>query len=308
MIDAPRPAGLYLHIPYCSAICPYCDFAVRTGRPDQRAAFVDRLIAEIGLWADWAVPMDTVYLGGGTPSILEPALLGGILETVRDQLPVRPQARITLEANPEDVNADSVAAWRELGVATISLGVQSFDDEELRFLGRRHDRRQALGAVETCLAGGFSTVSLDLMFGLPGQTPATWQQNLATAVALAPQHISCYQLTVHEGTNFARRRRRGRLVEMPNDEQAPLLELTHRRLADAGWQGYEVSNFASAPEHRSAHNLKYWHHTPYLGLGPGAHSFDGKRRWWNRREVAAYAAAVDNRTPPHRRQRNPGAR
>ena len=136
MSAAPRPAGLYLHIPYCSAICPYCDFAVRTGRPEQRAEFVDRLIAEIGLWADWPDPMDTVYLGGGTPSILMPTELARILQAVRDELPVRPQARITLEANPEDVNADRVAAWREIGVATLSLGVQSFDDEELGFLGR----------------------------------------------------------------------------------------------------------------------------------------------------------------------------
>ena len=184
---------------------------------------------------------------------------------------------------------EACAAWRALGVRTLSLGVQSFSDEALRFLGRRHTGRQARAAVETALAAGFDTVSIDLIFGLRGQTADDWQRELATAVSLEPQHLSCYQLTIHERTRFGVQAKHGRLSELPEDDQATLFELTHRFLADAGWPAYEVSNFARGPEHQSRHNRKYWDHTPYLGLGPSAHSLAASdasspaRRWWNER-------------------------
>ena len=292
MIGPAEPAGLYVHVPFCSAVCPYCDFAVRTGRPAARAAFVDALIAEVALWSDWPEPIDTVYLGGGTPSLLEREQLARVLEAVRQHLPVLGDARIFMEVNPEDVNRESTRAWRSLGVGTVSIGVQSFDDAELRFLGRRHDAGRARDAVASCLETGFATVSIDLIFGVPGQPAATLRRNLDTAVELQPDHVSCYQLTVHEGTAFGRRRERGRLDEMPEDEQAGHFALVHRCLEDAGWSAYEVSNFARAPEHRSRHNLKYWRHAPYLGLGPSAHSFDGTERWWNERELDAYQDCV----------------
>jgi oxygen-independent coproporphyrinogen-3 oxidase len=287
-----EPAGLYLHIPFCSAICPYCDFAVRRDREAVRAAFVDTLIAEVELCADWPTPIDSIYLGGGTPSILTPDQLARILDAVRRRLPVSADARLHLEANPEDVTPERVRAWRALGVATVSLGVQSFLAAELRALGRRHDPDQARQAARLCLESGFPTVSVDLIFGLPGQTTAAWRESLEAVVALGPGHVSCYQLTVHEKTTFGKQRARGRFQELPESEQACLFELTHAVLAGADYPAYEVSNFAASPAHRSRHNLKYWHHAPYLGLGPSAHSFDGARRWWNLRQLPRYERSV----------------
>jgi oxygen-independent coproporphyrinogen-3 oxidase len=173
--------------------------------------------------------------------------------------------------------------FREAGVATLSLGVQSFDPESLSFLGRRHTGAQAARAVALSKQAGFATVSVDLIYGLPGETEDRLKRDLSTAAALAPDHFSCYQLTVHEKTFFGRRKREGRLEELPNDAQASLFRLTHRVLEGDGYEAYEVSNFARSPEHRSRHNEKYWLHASYLGLGPGAHSFDGRTRAWNER-------------------------
>ena len=285
--------GLYLHIPFCSAICPYCDFSVMHAASPARQRFASRLVAEVSLaapaWRD-PRPFDTVYFGGGTPSQLPPEDLARVLEACRTHLPfAAPAPWIFLEANPEDVTTQACAQWRGLGVRTLSLGVQSFSDDALRFLGRRHTGRQARAAVETALAAGFDTVSVDLIFGLRGQTAEDWQLDLATAVSLEPQHLSCYQLTIHPRTRFGVQAKHGRFSELPEDAQATLFELTHRFLADAGWPAYEVSNFARGSAHQSRHNRKYWDHTPYLGLGPSAHSLAGSdasseaRRWWNER-------------------------
>ena len=283
--------GLYLHIPFCSAICPYCDFSVlRAGAP-ARKRFVEHLVAEVPLAArEWKdpQPFDTVYFGGGTPSLLPPEDLERMLGTCRAHLALA-TPWIFLEANPEDVTPDACAAWRGLGVRTLSLGVQAFSDDALRFLGRRHGAEQARAAVETAQAAGFDTVSVDLIFGLPGQSAATWRRELETAVALGPGHLSCYQLTIHPRTRFGFAAKRGQLSEMPEGEQAVLFDLTHRFLADAGYSAYEVSNFARSRDHESRHNRKYWDHTPYLGLGPSAHSLaiedaravPAARRWWN---------------------------
>jgi oxygen-independent coproporphyrinogen-3 oxidase len=284
--------GLYLHIPFCSAICPYCDFSVLKAGAAARRRFVEHLVAEVPLagcqWKD-PRPFDTVYLGGGTPSQLPPEALARVLAACASHLALA-KPWIFLEANPEDVTPTVCAAWRRLGVRTLSLGVQSFSDESLRFLGRRHTAETALAAVETALAAGFDTVSLDLIFGLPGQTPQAWRRELAVAAAHGPGHLSCYQLTIHPRTRFGIAAKRGQLSELPEDEQAALFELTHRFLADAGFTAYEVSNFARAREHESRHNRKYWDHTPYLGLGPSAHSLavvqegaaaPSARRWWN---------------------------
>lgn len=289
--------GLYLHIPFCSVICPYCDFAVLTGGPERRERFTEHLIREIEMWSPGLEPfrgMDTVYFGGGTPSALSPEQLGRIIES----LPVSDDAWIFLEANPEDVTPTSLQAWRDLGVRTLSLGIQSFDAEPLAFLGRRHSSEQARRSVELAREAGFHTVALDLIFGLPGQTAEDWRRTLETAVALQPDHISCYQLTIHEGTPFGFRLKRGKMTEAPEETQAELFLLTHSFLRDAGWPGYEVSNFARSPEHQSRHNRKYWDHTPYLGVGPSAHSFDGRRRWWNERKIKPYEARIDSGERP----------
>jgi oxygen-independent coproporphyrinogen-3 oxidase len=256
-----------------------------------RARFASRLVEEVALAArDWRdpAPFDTVYFGGGTPSQLSPAELGRVLDACRAHLSFE-RPWVFLEANPEDVTPEACAAWRGLGVRTLSLGVQSFSDEALRFLGRRHSGGQAQVAVATALSAGFDTVSVDLIFGLRGQTAEDWRRELAAAVELGPQHLSCYQLTIHERTRFGVQAKHGLLSELPEDDQATLFELTHRFLADAGWPAYEVSNFARGPAHQSRHNRKYWDHTPYLGLGPSAHSLaasdasSAARRWWNER-------------------------
>jgi oxygen-independent coproporphyrinogen-3 oxidase len=246
-----------------------------------------------------------VYLGGGTPSVLAPEELSSVLEGCRTHLPLDATAWVFLEANPEDVTAAACAAWRSLGVRTLSLGVQSFDDAELRFLGRRHSAQEARRAVETALGAGFHTVSVDLIYGLPEQDPAAWRRNLEVAVALRPEHLSCYQLTVHPRTGFGVRAARGQLVELPEGSQASLFELTHRFLRDAGWPAYEVSNFARGADHESRHNRKYWDHTPYLGLGPSAHSLAvstalpmSARRWWNERNAPQWERRLANRERP----------
>jgi putative oxygen-independent coproporphyrinogen III oxidase len=301
--------GLYLHVPFCSAVCPYCDFAVMVGGARRRGVYLDALLAEIsqvaeiarvggGAEAGWR--FDTVYWGGGTPSALAPETVGRIAAALAAAFPATADAWTFFEANPEDVAPESLAAWRALGVRTLSLGVQSFAAGPLAFLGRRHTPAEARRSVEQARAAGFDTVSVDLIYGLPGQDAAAWRRDLETAVALAPDHLSCYQLTVHAGTAFGARRARGELSELPEEGQAELFELTHALLADSGYPAYEVSNFARAPEHRSRHNVKYWDHTPYLGLGPSAHSFGGMapadgggaRRWWNERRLAPYRSRL----------------
>jgi oxygen-independent coproporphyrinogen-3 oxidase len=291
--------GLYLHVPFCSSICPYCDFSVVLSASSGRERFAARLAEEVALaapsWRD-PRPFDTVYFGGGTPSQLSADELARVVEACRERLALA-SPWIFLEANPEDVTHEACAAWRSLGVRTLSLGVQSFDDAALRFLGRHHDGRQARAAVETALAAGFDTVSLDLIYGLRGQSADALRKDLEAATSLGPQHVSCYQLTIHERTRFGLEAKHGRLTELPEEEQAVLFELTHRVLADAGLPAYEVSNFARGPEHQSRHNRKYWDHTPYLGLGPSAHSLSVEpgapaRRWWNERATASWEKRV----------------
>jgi putative oxygen-independent coproporphyrinogen III oxidase len=303
-----REAGLYLHVPFCSRICPYCDFAVITGGRENQRRFVGCLVGEIEMVAAGERPpawgarpggaagrgggaFDTVYFGGGTPSALEPRELARILAAAGASLPLR-SPWIFFEANPEDVTAASLRTWRELGVRTLSLGVQAFDEPSLRFLGRRHDPEQAAGSILRAREAGFDTVSVDLIYGLPSDAPERWRATLEKAVALAPDHLSCYQLTVHEGTPFGFRAARGRLTELPDEAQADLFLFTHEFLNDQGYQGYEVSSFARGAEHRSRHNRKYWDHTPYLGLGPSAHSFAAGRRWWNERKLNVYESRV----------------
>lgn len=303
--------GLYLHVPFCSRVCPYCDFAVQVGGPERRRWYVESLLREITLWgedprvAGWG--FDTLYLGGGTPSLLAPEVLGEILAALRDTFRLDPDAWLLLEANPEDVTPESLRAWRGLGVRTLSLGVQSFDADQLRFLGRRHGSEAARRSVELAREAGFDTVSLDLIYGLPEQTSDDLRRELEAAVALRPDHLSCYQLTVHRGTWFGKLAERGRLAELPEPRQAELFERVHRFLADAGYPAYEISNFARAPEHRSKHNPKYWHHVPYLGLGPSAHSFGGLegepgrytgRRWWNERTLTRYGERLERGERP----------
>ncbi len=284
-------AGLYIHVPFCTSVCPYCDFAVVIAGEPRREEYVRAVVAEAQLASTtWTASFDTVYLGGGTPSALDHARLARLLDGVRGALPVADAAWLTLEANPEDVTTAAVAAWQAMGFRTVSLGVQSLGDDGLARLGRRHTAAAARRAVERLLDAGFHTVSADLIFGWQGQTRDSWRRELEAVAGLGVQHVSCYQLTVHEGTRFGRRAAAGERLAVGEGLQATLFAETHATLARLGLEAYEVSNFARGPEHRSRHNSKYWDHTPYLGLGPSAHSFDGRRRWWNRRKLRLWAA------------------
>jgi len=278
-------AGLYVHVPFCHRVCPYCDFAVRTGDRARRRRYVDHLLGEISLYAGYPLRFDTIYFGGGTPSLLAPSDLERILTAARERLDVVADCPVFLEANPEDATASRLADWRRLGVTTLSLGIQSLDAEALAFLGRRHGPDQARHAVARALEAGFDTVSIDLIYGLPGQRLDGWREEMARALELGAHHLSCYQLTLHDRTRFKLLEKRGKLVQLTSDEQAGLFRLTHEFLNASGMQGYEVSQFAVDTRHHSRHNLKYWNHTPYLGLGPAAHSFHEDRRWWNLRRT-----------------------
>ena len=278
--------GLYVHIPFCGSICPYCDFAVLTGDRSRQERFVSHLRREVDLADEEIRDFDTVYFGGGTPSFLYAEGLSEIANAIvnkGEKSWLAPGCQWFLEANPEDVEASSLSVWRELGIRTLSLGVQALDDEALPWLGRHHTVEDVRRSVRLAREAGFDELSVDLIYGRPGQEIADWRKELEAAVALAPDHLSCYQLTIHDRTLFGRRKREWEVMEASEDRQAELFRLTHEFLADAGYEGYEVSNFARSEAHRSRHNQKYWYQTPYLGLGPSAHSFDGRSRFWNER-------------------------
>ena len=291
-------AGLYLHIPFCSAVCPYCDFAVLPTGASRSRRYVRALVGELAMLAEDGLVFDTIYLGGGTPSALAAADLEAILEAARGRLVIEEDAWLAMEVNPEDVSSGVLEGWRELGVSMLSLGVQSFQEEELRFLGRRHSPAEGESAVREALEAGFDIVSADLIFGLPGQEPGKLLDSIRRLVELDPQHISCYQLTVHEGTPFHQRRLQGRLLELGESRQGELFELVHTELAEAGYSAYEVSNFAKTEAFRSRHNQKYWDHSPYLGAGLAAHSFSGRRRWWNEPDFEEYCDRVERGERP----------
>ncbi len=307
-------AGLYVHIPFCSAICPYCDFAVARGDAEERGRFVASLTTEMKIWSAAAAErrtpaeaeaelwragaFDTVYFGGGTPSALGLDQLETVRGRIEAELSVEAEAEWTIEANPEDASPESLAGWRELGFDRISLGLQALDDRALRFLGRRHNAAEARASVARARAAGFRSVSVDLIYSLPGFDAGSWLRTLDEVAALGPDHVSCYELTVHDGTPFGRRRDAGRLLEAGEDERAASFVATHRRLAELGYEGYEVSNFARGDDHRSRHNRKYWRHRPYLGLGPSSHSYAGRRRWWNVPSWKDWSSAVERGVSP----------
>jgi len=283
------PAGLYVHVPFCRSKCRYCDFFSIT-RTGAMAAWLPALLREMALVQpqDWPQPFDTLYLGGGTPSLLPGEVLAAVFTHLRRHFVLTPDAEITLEANPDDVTPAKLRLWRQLGVNRLSLGVQSLHDAELRWLGRRHDAAQARRALELARQAGFVNLSVDLMYALPGQSEAGWLATLQAVLAYEPEHLSCYQLTATEHTPLGAEVARG-AVTLPGEEEQRQFFLTTSELLDSrGYLHYEISNFARGRQYFSRHNSTYWQHSPYLGLGPAAHSFDGRRRWRNCRGVEAY--------------------
>ena len=266
---------LYVHVPFCGRRCTYCDFSIAVRRRLPLAAYLEALEREIALTG--AHPVETLYLGGGTPSRLGGEGIAALarLFTLERELP-----EFTLEANPEDVTPESVAAWVRSGVNRLSLGAQSFDDRVLAWMHRTHDAPRVGAAVRTARFGGIANLSLDLIFALPPSLRRDWRRDLEAAVALEPDHISLYGLTIEPGTPVFRQVGRGETAPADDGCYEEEYLLAHERLADAGYAFYEVSN-AARPGREAVHNRAYWSLEPYLGLGPAAHSFDGVSRWWN---------------------------
>jgi oxygen-independent coproporphyrinogen III oxidase len=303
--SVPTPFALYVHVPWCRHVCPYCDFNVYASSAVPEADDVRGYRDELAAWAaraEWSGRHPgTVYLGGGTPSLLSPGAIGTVLDAAR-RLGLRDDAEVTLEANPGTLSTERLAGYRAAGVTRLSLGAQSFQPALLRTLGRDHTPDQTRTAVNAARAAGFDNLSLDLIFGVPGQSLAAWEDDLAQALALAPEHVSAYALTWEEGTPFHAWRARGRLVPADDDLESAMIDVAGERLAAAGFRRYEISSWARAG-FESRHNTRYWDGTDYLGIGPGAHSFCSAptpRRWWNLRlphrwrdAVAARGIAVD---------------
>jgi oxygen-independent coproporphyrinogen-3 oxidase len=295
-----KPAGIYIHIPFCRSRCSYCDFATGLHESALAERYVASVAGEIASWREVALPeaVDTIYFGGGTPSLLSPAQLKKLLNSVRMHFEVSPNAEVTMEMNPGTVTEESLAAFRELGINRASFGAQTFDDHELARLGRSHtvaDTRQTFSLLREA---GFDNVSFDLIAGLPGQTLEQWERNLGAAFALRPEHLSFYLLEVHEGTPLATHIKTGLQPTPDEDLAAEMYRVMLERAGEAGYVHYEISNLC-LPGFESRHNTKYWTGAPYYGFGCSAHSFDGEsRRWANERDLAKYVAMVERNTSP----------
>jgi putative oxygen-independent coproporphyrinogen III oxidase len=290
---------LYVHVPFCARRCAYCDFSIAVRRRIPAEQYVAAITAELDRLGPLG-PLETVYLGGGTPSLLPPEAIAALLQDVVDHTP-SPGAfdgagEITLEANPEDVTPERARAWRVAGVNRVSLGAQSFDDRVLRWMHRSHDAARIAAAVGTLRDVGFENISLDLIFGLPEELQRDWERDLAAALALDPAHLSLYGLTVEPRTPLARWISRGATAAPLDERYADEYLLAHERLARAGYAFYEVSN-AARPGGRSRHNSAYWSGRRYVGVGPAAHSFDGATRRWNLAAWEAYRSALASGRP-----------
>ena len=266
--------ALYVHIPFCETKCPYCDFNTYAGIEALMPTYVDALAHEIEGWGTaLAKPeLSSVFFGGGTPSYLPTRDLARLMRAIRGAFNLRSRAEVTLEANPGDTARERLASMRRAGFNRISIGVQSLDDDELRLLGRRHSAEQAADAVAAAREAGFDNVSLDLIFGLPNQMVASWEHTLTEAIALGPDHLSAYALTLESGTPMEADVAAGHTPEPDSDVGGAMYDVTLEVLREAGYEQYEISNWAK-PGRESIHNLAYWRSTPYLGVGPGAHSY-----------------------------------
>lgn len=292
-------AALYVHIPYCHAKCPYCDFNsyAATTWPEDR--YADALLAELTAYAGtptWrSATVATIFFGGGTPSLFRPATIARVLDGIAARCRVAADAEITLEANPGTVERARLAGFRAAGVNRLSFGVQSFQPELLRTLGRIHSADDARAALAAARAAGFDNVNLDLIFAVPGQTRAAWAADIVELLAAAPEHVSAYNLTYEPGTPFHTQRGRGELVPLPEDDELWMYEHARAAFAAAGYEQYEISNFAQ-PGRAARHNCGYWRGVPYLGIGAGAHSYAASpafgERWSNERIPERYIAAV----------------
>lgn len=281
--------GIYLHIPFCRQACYYCNFHFSTSLKN-KPEMIKALQAEIALQKDFfkETPngeshtdiIQTIYFGGGTPSLLDTKDIGTILATLRRHFSVSAEAEITIEANPDDITPGKLSAWKQSGINRVSLGVQSFNDEELKWMHRSHDAQQAHHSIIEIKKAGFNNFSADLIFGIPGQTDIQWEKNIEQMLLLETPHLSCYALTVEPKTALYHFIQKKKYPPVNEEQAARQFEILIKKLVSAGYEHYEISNFA-LPCFRSRHNSNYWKGVPYLGIGPSAHSFDGSRRQWN---------------------------
>ena len=286
-------AGIYIHIPFCKRRCIYCDF-FSTTQSKKKSAYVRALCRELEMRRDYVEgeEIETIYLGGGTPSQLTEEELKAIFSSIYHIYKVKTNAEITLEANPDDLTPEYVAMLRQLPVNRISMGIQTFQEETLKLLHRRHTATQAIEAFRRCREAGFQNVSIDLMYGLPGETLETWKEDLRQAINLRPEHISAYHLIYEENTALWKLREQHQVEEADEDLSVSLFETLIDRLKEAGYQHYEISNFCLSGMH-SRHNSSYWTGKKYLGCGPSAHSFNGVSRQWNVASLEGYIKGVE---------------
>ena len=280
-------AGLYIHIPFCKSKCGYCSFySIKALNllPD----FIDALNKEMKFYSKLFKSFDTVYFGGGTPSLLTPQQIKIILKTVNKFYRIDPHAEITIEVNPGDVSLEYFRALRSLGINRLNIGMQSFDNQLLKYLGRRHSASDALASMEAAREAGFTNIGIDLIYGLQHQNLQSWDKTLQKAISIKPEHISCYQLSLAPKTPLYQTYQEQSIKLPSNEQQAKYFFSTSEILENAGYLHYEVSNFARKESLKSKHNMKYWQHLPYLGLGPAAHSFLEKKRWWNKSAAKRY--------------------
>lgn len=290
-------AGIYIHVPFCKTRCIYCDFFTQTSLTP-KSGYVSAICKEMGLRREYIgnEPVETIYFGGGTPSLLSIEDFRHIFDTLYNTFEIKEDAEITLEANPDDLNDEYIAALISLPFNRISIGIQSFDDDELKFLKRRHSAHKAKEAVKEAQRAGFDNISIDLMYGLPGQTIGTWEKNIEEAIALDIQHISSYHLIYEEGTKLYRLFKQGDVKAVDEEISVEMFSVMIDRLNEAGFIHYEISNFAKKGFY-SKHNSSYWTGKKYLGLGTAAHSFDGNNRAWNVASIPKYIHAVEKGMP-----------
>lgn len=303
--------GVYIQVPFCQTRCTYCNFHTGVVARDRYQPYANAVCREIGDSFAALSPqlagakIDTVYLGGGTPSLLDPRALAQIIQTLRESgsfLPEENEMEITLEADPETIFREKAEAWLAAGFNRISLGVQSFDDRVLQAAGRMHRREHIVSASDALRAAGITNISMDLIAGLAYQTTRSWEESLDELMRIGPEHVSIYMLEIDEGSRLGKEAlslgSRYGAGELPSDDQSSdYYEVACERLAAAGYEHYEISNWAR-PGRRSRHNLKYWQRAPYLGLGAGAHSFDGAKRWANNHDSARYVALIEQGSSP----------
>ena len=303
-----RPLGIYIHVPFCTTRCGYCDFNTYTAAElgtepgASRAGYIDAAIHELALAARVLGPdlpaVSTIFVGGGTPTVLPPDDLGRLITAVRDHFGLAPDAEVTIESNPESIDSAGLHRLRELGFNRISFGMQSVVPHVLATLDRTHPPGRPLRAVAEAKAAGFTNTSIDLIYGTPGESAADWVESLDAALGASPEHISAYALIVEEGTRLAARIRRGELPSPDEDDLADKYLIADERLNAAGLAAYEVSNWSRSAATRCRHNLGYWRSHHWWGIGPGAHSHVGGVRWWNLKHPQAYASRLASGQSP----------